>query len=172
MTRTVAGVVPALMAGVEAACQVHSAAVIPHAWYDHARNSCLWIQSMPCVRLLLCIQVYLCDDRLCYQQPDEAGHNSHDVFSSLTSSPKAKATAAATAAAVAASREGSPDLPLVGYYGLVGSTAVSLAALAAGEVRYIALDRVPVRPLPHRQHELDPLERSHPDAGITLVDDR
>lgn len=73
-----------------------------------------------------------------------------------------------------ASREGSPvHQPLVGYYGsTMGSTAGSLAALAAGEVRYIALDRIPVRPLPHRQHELDPLERSHPDCGITMVDDR
>lgn len=80
---------------------------------------------------------------------------------------------------VSASLDTSSNLPLVGYYygpvgastGTMGSTAASLAALAAGEVRYIALDRIPVRPLPHRQHELDPLERSHPDVGVTLVDD-
>jgi hypothetical protein len=79
---------------------------------------------------------------------------------------------------VSASLEGSPGLQLVGNYSGLGGTAglgstaaASLAALAAGEVRYIALDRIPVRPLPHRQHELDPLERSHPDVGVTLVDD-
>lgn len=76
-----------------------------------------------------------------------------------------------------ASLEGSSNLPLVGYYGTMGpagtmgSTAASLAALAAGEVRYIALDRIPVRPLPHRQHELQPMERSQPDVGVTVVED-
>lgn len=76
-----------------------------------------------------------------------------------------------------ASIDSTKNLPLVGYYGTMSqagamsATAASLAALAAGEVRYIALDRIPVRPLPHRQHELDPLERSHPDVGITLIDD-
>lgn len=60
---------------------------------------------------------------------------------------------------------------MMGPAGTMGSTAASLAALAAGEVRYIALDRIPVRPLPHRQHELQPMERSHPDVGVTVVED-
>jgi hypothetical protein len=28
-----------------------------------------------------------------------------------------------------------------------------------------------VRPLPHRQHDLDPLDRSHPDVGISIISD-
>jgi len=39
-------------------------------------------------------------------------------------------------------------------------------------MRYIPLDRIPVRPLPHRQHALDPFERSHPDVGVALIDNR
>jgi hypothetical protein len=75
-----------------------------------------------------------------------------------------------------ASIDSTSNLPLVGYYGSLSAagsmsaTAASLAALASG-VRYIALDRIPVRPLPHRQHELDPVERSHPDVGVTLIAD-
>ncbi len=37
-------------------------------------------------------------------------------------------------------------------------------------VRYLALDRIPVRPLPHRQHVLSPMETgSSPDIGISLI---
>jgi hypothetical protein len=40
-------------------------------------------------------------------------------------------------------------------------------------VRYIALDRIPVRPLPHRQHRLSPMERgSSPDLGVSLLSDK
>jgi hypothetical protein len=136
-------------------------------------------------------QVYLCDDRLCYHQPDQTLTASMDAGSSSspTASLRSKAAAAAAAAMAPANLEGNSSsashLPLVGYYGSMGpdrqaagaqhtamsATAASLAALAAGEVRYIALDRIPVRPLPHRQHELGPFERSHPDVGVTLVDD-
>lgn len=129
--------------------------------------------------LLITAQVYLCDDRMCYHQPDSTVTTSMDADSSSpTASLRSKAAAAAIASA---SLDGSAShLPLVGYYGSLGSqagaaamsaTAASLVALAAGEVRYIALDRIPVRPLPHRQHELGPFERSHPDVGVTLVDD-
>lgn len=52
------------------------------------------------------------------------------------------------------------------------TTLSSTAALAAGRICYIALDRIPVRPLPHRQHPRGPTERSHPDVGVTLVDER
>lgn len=72
---------------------------------------------------------------------------------------------------VSASMDSSSALQMVGQYGSISATAASLAAMAAGEVRYIALDRIPVRPLPHRQHGLDPVERSHPDVGITMVAD-
>jgi hypothetical protein len=42
----------------------------------------------------------------------------------------------------------------------------------SGAVHYLPLDRIPVRPLPHRQHVLDPLEGSHPDVGIAIIDNR
>jgi hypothetical protein len=45
----------------------------------------------------------------------------------------------------------------------------SAATLAAGHVKYIALDRIPARPLPVRQHELDPVQRSHPDVGVAII---
>jgi len=114
-----------------------------------------------------CAQVYLCDDRLCYHEPEPATLANTDA----AHSPASMHSRVTAAAMISASMDGSPTLPLVGYYGTVGSTASSLAALAAGEVRYIALDRIPVRPLPHRQHELDPFERSHPDVGITIISD-
>lgn len=123
------------------------------------------------------LQVFLCDDRLCYHQPEQADAFGTDATSASPTSLRSR-TAAAAGAMVSASMEGSPGLQLVGNYsglgvtaGLGGTAAASLAALAAGEVRYIALDRIPVRPLPHRQHEFDPLARSHPDVGVTLVDD-
>jgi hypothetical protein len=122
------------------------------------------------------VQVYLCDDRLCYHQPDSSTASA-DGGSPRAAARTSAGPAAAAAAMASASLEGSSNLPLVGYYGAMGpagtmgSTAASLAALAAGEVRYIALDRIPVRPLPHRQHELQPMERSHPDVGVTAVED-
>jgi hypothetical protein len=54
----------------------------------------------------------------------------------------------------------------------LSSTAGSAAALAAGQVKYIPLDRIPVRPLPHRQHALDPMHKSHPDVGVAIIDAR
>lgn len=124
-------------------------------------------------------QVYLCDDRLCYHQPEPIGAaDATDAYAgSPTASSRSKAAAAAAmvSASMDASSSAHADLPLVGHYGhslTLSTTAASLAALAAGEVRYIALDRIPVRPLPHRQHEFDPCERSHPDVGVTIVDDR
>jgi hypothetical protein len=123
------------------------------------------------------LQVYLCDDRLCYHEPDPATIT--DPGSSPTAGLRSKQGAAAAALASASidSTSGLASLPLVGFYGSlsaaggVSATAASLAALAAGEVQYIALDRIPVRPLPHRQHEQDPVERSHPDVGISLIAD-
>ncbi|KAI8463909.1 MAG: Lipase/lipooxygenase [Monoraphidium minutum] len=41
-----------------------------------------------------------------------------------------------------------------------------------GCVRYLPLDRIPVRPLPHRQHALDPRGRGHPDIGVAIIDAR
>lgn len=50
--------------------------------------------------------------------------------------------------------------------------AAPQAASPGGVVRYLPLDRIPVRPLPHRQHALSPLERGHPDVGVAVVDSR
>lgn len=38
--------------------------------------------------------------------------------------------------------------------------------------RYISLDRVPVRPLPHRRRRFDPSTMTTPDIGVSLVDTR
>jgi hypothetical protein len=54
----------------------------------------------------------------------------------------------------------------------LSSATGSAAALAAGHVKYIPLDRIPVRPLPHRQHALDPMHKSHPDVGVAIIDAR
>ena len=41
-----------------------------------------------------------------------------------------------------------------------------------GKTRYISLDRVPVRPLPHRRRRFDPSTMTTPDIGVSLVDTR
>eukprot|EP00798_Chlamydomonas_sp_ICE-L_P013676 gene13676-19564_t len=43
---------------------------------------------------------------------------------------------------------------------------------AVGKTRYIALDRIPVRPLPHRRRRVDPSTMSTPDIGVSMVDTR
>lgn len=42
----------------------------------------------------------------------------------------------------------------------------------SGRTRYICLDRVPVRPLPHRRRHFDPTTMTTPDIGVSIVDTR
>lgn len=132
-------------------------------------------------------QFYLSDDRLCYHEPDAAAVSCSSSSGSPTAGARGMLSASVDSASGAVAAAG-----FVGYYGSqpggahagpsqaggsslalgVNNTASSLAALAAGEARYIALDRIPVRPLPHKQHALDPLERSHPHVGVALIGNR
>eukprot|EP00775_Hariotina_reticulata_P013433 gene13433-13561_t len=96
-------------------------------------------------------QFYLEDDRLCYCQADAAAQAS----AGLTNS----------------SAEG-VSLATTTFTSGLSASVSSTAALAAGHVKYIALDRIPARPLPVRQHELDPMQRSHPDVGVAIIDAR
>lgn len=41
-----------------------------------------------------------------------------------------------------------------------------------GKVRYIPMDRVPVRPLPHRRKHIDPGTMTTPEIGVAVVDNR
>lgn len=106
---------------------------------------------MCCHCLLQFLQFYLEDDRLCYCQADAAAQAPAGV-------PNSSAAGVSLATSTFTS-------------GLSGSVS-STAALAAGHVKYIALDRIPARPLPVRQHELDPMKQSHPDVGVALIDAR
>ena len=42
-------------------------------------------------------------------------------------------------------------------------------SLGSGRVRYISLDRIPVRPLPVRQKRVHPHELTPPDIGVHIV---
>ncbi|WIA17082.1 hypothetical protein OEZ85_013981 [Tetradesmus obliquus] len=100
---------------------------------------------------------YLEDDRLCYCQADAAGSSSSGSSNRPSSSPAFTSFGMSMRNAAAAG---------------LSSTSSSSAALAAGHVKYIPLDRISVRPLPHRQHALDPMHRSHPDVGVAIIDAR
>lgn len=118
--------------------------------------------TMSCAPVAL-VQFYLMDDRLCYCQAEEPGGSSRSHSSMLRNlgDPQSTALYAASASAFNSS--------------MFGSTGSSAAALAAGKVKYIPLDRIPVRPLPHKpaEHALDPMQKSHhPDAGVAIVDAR
>jgi hypothetical protein len=90
-------------------------------------------------------QFQLCEDRLCYQDDGGAGATSGSGALDEFSSG-----AATLGAATAGARGG-----------------------GGGRLRYLPLDRIPVRPLPHRQHAPDPVvASSRPDIGVAIIDNR
>lgn len=117
---------------------------------------------------MFALQFYLVDDRLCYceaESPASAQGSSKSPTRNL-GDPTSTALYAASCSVGSRSSYSST---------VFGSPSNSLAALAAGKVKYIPLDRIPVRPLPHkpREHEMDPMQRSHhPDVGIAIIDSR
>lgn len=115
-------------------------------------------------------QFYLCDDRLCYCQPDSSAP------AGGSSNPGSPRPARSLTGLQASAGSNSGAAGWVGHYGSLTASPTAagstLASLVAGEVRYIALDRVPVRPLPHKQHMLEPMETSHPDVGVALIDSK
>lgn len=116
------------------------------------------------------MQFYLVDDRLCYCQAEAAAGSSGSNSSTLRNLGDPQSTALYAASCSAGFASGSTFSST-----MFGSTSSSAAALSAGKVKYIALDRIPVRPLPHRpaEHALDPMQKSHhPDAGVAIVDAR
>lgn len=114
------------------------------------------------------MQVYLLGDRLCYCQADSSATNaagSSKTVQSLQDPGHAAAGAANSAVWHSA----------VNSKSINATTSSSLLDLASGSVHYIALDRIPVRPLPIRplEHTLDPMQRSyHPDIGVAIMDAR
>ena len=117
-------------------------------------------------------QFHLQDDRLCYVDPYAPD-----------------AVRGATQTALAAEIGGDSDSadgagPLrssfvlgggaSGVQGACGSTGASGGSGRAqgSTVHYIPLDRISLRPLPHRAHAADPVARSHPDIGVAVIASR
>eukprot|EP00878_Enallax_costatus_P024829 GHUV01026521.1.p1 GENE.GHUV01026521.1~~GHUV01026521.1.p1 ORF type:complete len:349 (+),score=81.95 GHUV01026521.1:911-1957(+) len=111
---------------------------------------------------------YLLDDRLCYCEAETPAAAQGSSNSPTRNFGDPQSTALYTASCNVGSSSTFNST-------MYGSTSNSLAELSAAKVKYIALDRIPVRPLPHKpkEHELDPMQRSHhPDVGIAVIDSR
>lgn len=140
------------MGGASGCAAVNVAAAKVMCRVCYVMDGCLFCLSH------LCRQCYLEDDRLCYCQPDKLAGSSIGGSSNGATGSAPFTVTSYTASSTAA--------------GGLSSTVSSAAALAAGHIKYIALDRIPVRPLPHRQHSMEPMRQSHPDVGIAIIDAR